>query len=173
MELSVYTDGGCWGNPGPGGWAFVLATGNDTASVIIERSGAEANTTNNRMELCAVIEALQEIDARAMRVEGINIFTDSQYVQKGMSEWISKWKKNGWRSSAKEPVKNSDLWLRLDALAGAYSIRWHWVRGHAGNLLNERCDTLTQQAIGELEGVVSRAPLINTQIVSWPLPGRR
>jgi ribonuclease HI len=155
MKITIYTDGGCSGNPGPGGWAFVLlAEGRDER---IERNGGERSTTNNRMELTAVINALEMLPAcgafgaadaahPADAIEAVTVFTDSQYVQKGISEWITGWKKKGWKTSSRQPVKNVDLWQRLDALAADYRIRWEWVRGHAGDPLNERCDTLVREA---------------------------
>ena len=148
--ISVYTDGGCSGNPGPGGWAYVIIDGNagDTAPPV-ENWGAESSTTNNRMELQAVIAALEKVSAKT--VPGtITVYTDSQYVQKGITEWIKEWKSRGWKTSAKKPVKNQDLWQRLDALSAGLPITWVWVKGHAGNKYNERCDHLTQKAIASL-----------------------
>jgi len=149
--LTIFTDGGCSGNPGPGGWAYVMVLKDfQSSKVVAEQWGAEKNTTNNRMELTAVIESL-----RALRVMngsgGISrnaaICTDSQYVQKGITEWIKKWKRNSWKTSDKKPVKNQDLWMELDSLAGEFSLSWVWVRGHAGIDYNERCDRMTQEAI--------------------------
>ena len=142
--IQVWTDGGCLGNPGPGGWAFVAAVPGGT----VERTGFDRQTTNNRMELTAVREALKEIAARSPGVP-ITVSTDSQYVQKGITEWIHAWARNGWKTSAKKPVKNSDLWHELWDLSRDRSIRWVWVMGHAGNELNERCDQLVQRAIAE------------------------
>jgi ribonuclease HI len=146
-DLIVFTDGGCSGNPGPGGWAYViLADG-----AVSERWGAEKVTTNNRMELSAVIAALQAILADpALAAKRLTVYTDSQYVQKGISSWIASWKRNGWRTSAKEPVKNQDLWQALDSLASRLTVDWRWVKGHAGNEHNERCDALTQEAIASV-----------------------
>jgi ribonuclease HI len=159
-ELAIYTDGGCSGNPGPGGWAFVIldpgaveaSSGFAPAAprIIAEKWGAEAGTTNNRMELLAVISALELLEKEALSPRKLILCTDSQYVQKGMSEWILSWKRNNWRTSDKKPVKNQDLWQRLDALSARFPIRWQWVRGHAGNEYNERCDELTQIAIASL-----------------------
>jgi ribonuclease HI len=143
--IEIYTDGGCSGNPGPGGWAFVLINGDDAEP--IEKWGAEETTTNNRMELQAVIAALE---ALGKAPGAITVYTDSQYVQKGITEWIIVWKSKGWKNSAKQPVKNQDLWQRLDALSGSLPITWVWVKGHAGNKYNERCDLLTQKAIDSL-----------------------
>jgi ribonuclease HI len=141
----IYTDGGCHGNPGPGAWAFVITSAGD----VVERSGAARDTTNNRMELTAVIEALREVGRR--RIDGtVTIHTDSQYVKNGITTWIRTWLANGWRTSSKQPVKNQDLWVELHDLNRAIGPDWRWVRGHAGNPLNERCDALVQEAIGRL-----------------------
>jgi ribonuclease HI len=138
--LKIWTDGSCLGNPGPGGWAFVATNGTDTA----ERSGGEKDTTNNRMELMAVLRAIRA----AARHSEIEIHTDSQYVKNGMEKWIASWKKNGWRTADKKPVKNQDLWVQLDDAARDFrlcgNIRWVWVKGHAGEELNERCDQLAR-----------------------------
>jgi ribonuclease HI len=142
--VEVWTDGGCQGNPGPGGWAFVLRESGST----VERSGFDAATTNNRMELTAVLQALTEIASRAQGTGGeVVVSTDSQYVQKGITGWIHTWSRNGWKTSAKKPVKNSDLWMKLLALSRGLSIRWLWVMGHAGDAMNERCDSLVRAAI--------------------------
>lgn len=136
--LKIWTDGSCLGNPGRGGWAFVVTDGKNIA----ERCGGEANTTNNRMELTAVIRAL----TAARRHSEIELHTDSQYVKNGMQSWIKNWKKNNWRTADKKPVKNQDLWMQLDELSNAIIIHWHWVRGHNGNEFNERCDELARTA---------------------------
>lgn len=136
--LKIWTDGSCLGNPGRGGWAFVATDGKNIA----ERSGGESNTTNNRMELTAVIRAL----TAARRHSEIELHTDSQYVKNGMQSWIKNWKKNNWRTADKKPVKNQDLWMQLDELSNAIIIHWHWVRGHNGNEFNERCDELARIA---------------------------
>jgi ribonuclease HI len=156
MRLSIYTDGGCSGNPGPGGWAYVI-TGDSPGgegegpAILAEKWGAEAGTTNNRMELRAVIAALQSLPLPEVPApKGITVFTDSQYVQKGITQWIHSWKRNKWRTSGKEPVKNQDLWQCLDGLAGKFPLTWAWVKGHAGNPLNERCDRMTRTAIASL-----------------------
>jgi len=160
-SLKIYTDGGCSGNPGPGGWAYVMVTETfQGPKVMEEKSGGERDTTNNRMELTAVIESLRALKAAgAGGAHGAStqsalprralIFTDSQYVQKGITEWIHKWKKNAWRTSDKKPVKNQDLWSELDALANELSPGWEWVRGHAGNEYNERCDALARDQIAK------------------------
>ena len=148
MALDIYTDGGCSGNPGPGGWAYVMVQKTFQGDTIIaEALGGEKNTTNNRMELQSVISALKTVKTRTDLSRQITVHTDSQYVQKGITEWIKTWKRNAWKTSDKKPVKNQDLWLELDALAGEFPVSWEWVRGHAGNLYNERCDDMTQKAI--------------------------
>ena len=138
--IKIYTDGACKGNPGKGGWGALIQLGGES----IEIFGGEPNTTNNRMELIAVIEALDKVKAEPSRVM---VFTDSTYVQKGISEWILNWKKNGWRSSNKQPVKNQDLWMRLDELKQGMKIEWNWVKGHAGHPENERADFLANQGV--------------------------
>ncbi|MDR1360729.1 MAG: ribonuclease HI [Rickettsiales bacterium] len=136
--LKIWTDGSCLGNPGPGGWGFIATDGINTA----ERSGGEKLTTNNRMELMAVLRALKA----ATRHKEIEIHTDSQYVKNGMESWVRGWKKNGWKTADKKPVKNQDLWIELDAAAQNIKIHWVWVRGHNGEELNERVDTLARKA---------------------------
>ncbi len=137
--MEIYTDGACSGNPGPGGWGALLRIG----TVEIELCGGEPSTTNNRMELLAVIEALQSL---TQPVEA-HVYTDSQYVQKGISEWIHNWKRRGWKTASKEPVKNEDLWRRLDRLAVGHTLEWRWVRGHAGHPDNERVDALARAGL--------------------------
>ena len=141
--LKIWTDGSCLGNPGPGGWAFVATDGKNTA----ERSGGEQNTTNNRMELMAVIRAL----TAAHRHSQVEIHTDSQYVKNGMQSWIKNWRKNNWKTADKKPVKNQDLWQKLDELANDIKIHWVWVRGHNGEEFNERCDELARGAAEKLK----------------------
>ncbi|MDQ7990057.1 MAG: ribonuclease HI [Candidatus Dactylopiibacterium sp.] len=136
-QIEIFTDGACSGNPGPGGWGAILRAG----SAEKELWGGDPATTNNRMEMLAVIRALEALK----RPVHARIHTDSQYVQKGMTEWIHGWKRRGWKTAGKEPVKNEDLWRRLDLLAGAHEIEWVWVRGHAGHVENERCDVLARQ----------------------------
>ena len=133
-EVQLYTDGACSGNPGPGGWAFIRRA----AGEIVEGSGGERNTTNNRMELTAVIEGLRSI-GEPSRVE---LWSDSQYVLKGLEEWMDNWKKRGWRTSAKKPVKNEELWRQLDELRRVHVLSFHWIRGHSDHPENERCDEL-------------------------------
>lgn len=136
-EVEIYTDGACRGNPGPGGWGVVLVSGKHRR----EMFGGEAETTNNRMELTAVIQALQALK-RPCRVM---LHTDSQYVKKGITEWIHSWKAKGWKTAAKQPVKNMDLWQALDAAQMQHEITWQWVKGHAGHPGNERADELANQ----------------------------
>ena len=136
----IYTDGACSGNPGPGGWGAILISGQHRK----ELSGGEAVTTNNRMELMAAISALESLKVAPSRVD---LHTDSEYVQKGIHSWIHGWKKNGWRTSARQPVKNAELWQRLDAARQRHDVRWHWVKGHAGHTENERADELARQGM--------------------------
>ena len=148
-QVEIYTDGACSQNPGPGGWAFVVILKDNERPAGIEFmrcSGGERDTTNNRMELLAVINALEaylvSVRSSINSDTAVSIHTDSQYVQQGISVWIKNWKKNGWRTSNKQPVKNQDLWKKLDTLAASCSLQWIWVKGHAGNEYNELCDTL-------------------------------
>ena len=142
--IEIWTDGGCHGNPGPGAWAFVIREG----ATVVERSGFDPETTNNRMELTAVQEALREVVVHEeWKGQAIAISTDSQYVQKGITEWIRVWTQNSWRTSAKKPVKNVDLWSSLAELSRNLPITWSWVMGHAGNEMNERCHSLVEQSI--------------------------
>jgi ribonuclease HI len=138
-QVVAYTDGACSGNPGPGGWGVILIYGEHRK----ELNGGERATTNNRMELMAAISALEAMKRPAR----VDIHTDSEYVQKGISSWINGWKRNGWRTSAKQPVKNADLWQRLDAAQARHDVRWHWLRGHAGHPENERADELARAGI--------------------------
>jgi len=141
-KIEIYTDGACRGNPGPGGWAALLLAGEHEREI----SGAEAATTNNRMELTAVIRALE---ALKRPIEGA-IYTDSQYVRQGVLEWLPNWKARGWKTADKKPVKNQDLWQTLDALVAGHKLEWHWVKGHSGNVGNERVDALANRAIDAL-----------------------
>ena len=138
-RIEIYTDGACSGNPGIGGWGVLLRV----KSIETELFGGEPATTNNRMELRAVIEALQTL---GQPVEA-RIYTDSQYVQKGISIWIHSWKRRGWKTMSNEPVKNEDLWRRLDALTVGHTLEWHWVRGHSGHADNERVDALARAGL--------------------------
>jgi ribonuclease HI len=141
--IEIYTDGACRGNPGPGGWAALLRQGASER----ELSGAEPLTTNNRMELTAVIRALEALK----RPVHARFYTDSEYVRRGITEWLPEWKARGWRTAARKEVKNQDLWQRLDELARGHQIEWHWVPGHAGVPGNERADRLANDAIDALQ----------------------
>ncbi|MEO7775521.1 MAG: ribonuclease HI [Steroidobacteraceae bacterium] len=141
-SVTIYTDGACRGNPGPGGWGAVLSV----EGCEKELSGGEMQTTNNRMELTAVIEALFALK----RGVAADVYTDSQYVMKGITEWLPNWKARGWRTADKKPVKNQDLWERLEREAARHRLTWHWVKGHAGNAGNERVDKLATAAIDTL-----------------------
>jgi ribonuclease HI len=141
--VEIYADGACRGNPGPGGWGVLLRVAGSEK----ELCGGEPATTNNRMELTAVIRGLEALKHRC----AVRVYTDSQYVQKGISQWIHDWKRRGWRTADKKPVKNVDLWQRLDALAQGHQIEWHWVKGHAGHDGNERADALANRGIDERE----------------------
>ena len=155
MLIEAFTDGGCSGNPGPGGWAYHVTVHDDAADggagvarPPLEDSGFAARTTNNRMELAAVIQALRAIRGMPEHAKArIVVATDSTYVQQGIVSWIHRWRTNGWRTATKQPVKNAELWRRLDELARATGARFQWVRGHAGDPRNERCHTLVQAAI--------------------------
>jgi ribonuclease HI len=138
-HVTIYTDGACSGNPGPGGWGAILTSGGHQK----ELKGGEPVTTNNRMELMAAISALEALKRPAI----VDIHTDSQYLRNGIMSWIHQWKRNGWRTADRKPVKNDDLWKRLDAALAQHRVRWHWVRGHAGHDLNERADRLARDAI--------------------------
>ena len=140
-HVIVHTDGACSGNPGPGGWGAILKFGD----VEKELKGGEPNTTNNRMELLAAISALEAMK-KPVRVD---IHTDSQYVRNGITSWIHNWKRNGWKTSDKKPVKNVDLWQRLDAALKQHDVHWHWVKGHAGHAENERADQLARDGLAE------------------------
>jgi len=147
-SLRIYTDGGCSGNPGPGGWAYVMVQQTfQGGHVIAKDKGSEKDTTNNRMELTAVIMALRALKTMTDVPRQAAVLTDSQYVQKGITEWIRNWKRNAWRTADKKPVKNQDLWMELDSLANEFPLKWEWVKGHAGNEYNEMCDAMTQEAI--------------------------
>jgi ribonuclease HI len=141
-EVKIYTDGACRGNPGPGGWGAVLEYGREAKMLY----GSEALTTNNRMELTAVIEALSALK-RPCKIE---LTSDSRYVLQGIQEWLPNWKQKGWRTSARKPVLNSDLWQKLDELASAHDITWRWVKGHSGHAQNEMADQLANKGIDEL-----------------------
>jgi len=139
--VQIYADGACKGNPGPGGWGAILRDGGREKEIF----GGEPHTTNNRMELTAVIRALETLKHPST----VEVYTDSQYVQKGISEWLPDWKRRGWRTADKKPVKNVDLWQELERAAGRHRVSWHWVKGHAGHPENERADALANRGVEE------------------------
>ncbi len=143
-HVTVYTDGGCSPNPGTGGWAAILISGAHKK----ELKGGEPLSTNNRMELMAAISALEALKKSST----VDLHTDSQYVHRGISQYIHNWKRNGWKTAAKEPVKNDDLWRRLDTAVARHRVCWHWLKGHAGHEFNERADQLVCEAIAEIRG---------------------
>jgi ribonuclease HI len=142
-KIVIYTDGGCRGNPGIGGWGVWLRYGDNDKKL----NGNEKNTTNNRMELTAAIKALEAIKSKNI---DIDLYTDSKYVMNGINEWIKGWKAKGWKTSAKKPVKNVDLWQQLDTLNATHTVHWHWVKGHSGNEGNEMADKLANQAMDNI-----------------------
>lgn len=142
MKVEIYTDGACKGNPGPGGWGVLLRYKGQEKTL----HGGEEHTTNNRMELTAAIKALDVLK----RPCEVDLYTDSQYVRQGMTQWLKTWKTNGWHNSKKEAVKNADLWQLLDRLASQHAVTWHWVKGHSGHLENDLVDALANQGIQEL-----------------------
>lgn len=145
-SLIVFTDGGCSGNPGPGGWGAVIIDGNTEHTL----SGGKAQTTNNQMELSAAIEALRAISQNdAWKNRPVKVFSDSQYVKNGITSWINNWKKNGWKTAAKKPVLNKELWIELDAFYSSLNVQWSWVKGHAGIKYNEMCDQLCQKEMSK------------------------
>lgn len=139
MSIEIYTDGACSGNPGPGGWGAILRWNGHEK----EMSGGEPETTNNRMEMMAVIQALEALK----RPSTVDLYTDSKYVMQGVNEWLAGWKARGWKSASKKPVKNQDLWERIDSLIQKHQVKFHWVKGHAGHPENERADKLATSAI--------------------------
>jgi ribonuclease HI len=150
-NVVIHSDGGCHGNPGPGGWAAVLEYGPHRR----ELSGGELATTNNRMELMAAIRALAALKEPC----GVEFFTDSEYLKNGIARWLAEWKANGWRTKKKQPVKNDELWRELEAAAAQHTIEWKWVKGHAGHTGNERCDQLSQIAIDQIKKAHSQDQL--------------
>ncbi|TXR53577.1 ribonuclease HI [Reinekea thalattae] len=142
--VTIYTDGGCRGNPGLGGWGTVLIWAGREKKLY----GAEADTTNNRMELTAAIEGLKALK----KPVSVELYTDSKYVQQGITKWIEGWKKNGWKTAARKPVKNQDLWQQLDQMMSQHKVTWRWVKGHAGDKYNEVADQLANQAMDEFKG---------------------
>lgn len=146
--VCIYTDGACSRNPGYGAWSFIVLVGNE---IYASRSGSIQRTTNNRMELTAVIEALTfALQDKELRANRIHVYTDSQYVQRGATEWLDLWKERRWRNSDRVAVKNRDLWEKLDELIGELAIEWFWVRGHAGNEYNEMCDAMSKKEVAAL-----------------------
>jgi ribonuclease HI len=141
-RVVIHTDGACSGNPGPGGWGAILEWSGRRREI----KGGEAHTTNNRMELMAAISALEALK----RPCDVDLHTDSQYLRQGITSWIHGWKRNGWKTADRKPVKNADLWLRLDVAVARHTVHWHWVRGHSGHDLNERADELAREAIAEI-----------------------
>jgi len=141
-RIVIHTDGACSGNPGPGGWGAILEWSGRRREI----KGGEAHTTNNRMELMAAISALETLK----RPCDVDLHTDSQYLRQGITSWIHGWKRNGWKTADRKPVKNADLWVRLDTAVAHHTVHWHWVRGHSGHDLNERADELAREAIAEL-----------------------
>jgi ribonuclease HI len=140
--VRIYADGACRGNPGPGGWGAILMAGGKEKELF----GGVSQTTNNRMELTAVVRALEALE----HTSTVEVYTDSQYVQKGISEWLPDWKRRGWRTADKKPVKNVDLWQELERVAGKHRVTWHWVKGHAGHPENERADELANRGVDEM-----------------------
>ena len=149
-EIEIFTDGACRGNPGPGGWGAILRSGGHEK----ELHGGEADTTNNRMEMMAVIEAVKTVKQPA----SLSITTDSKYVLQGMQEWLVQWKKRGWKTASKKPVKNVDLWQQLDSLLQDHQVKWTWVKGHAGHAENERADELANKGVDEVLGLLVAQP---------------
>lgn len=142
-QITIYTDGACRGNPGPGGWGALLVYGEREKELF----GGDAHTTNNRMELLAAIKALEALKQPCR----VDLHTDSQYLRQGITDWINNWKKNGWKTASKKPVKNADLWQQLDARVSRHQVRWHWVKGHAGHPGNERADQLANRGADKLK----------------------
>lgn len=141
-RVTIYTDGACRGNPGPGGWGAFMSWGDHERDL----KGGNRETTNNRMELTAAIEALAALKRPCV----VDLYTDSEYLRKGITEWMENWKRNGWRTSAKKPVKNADLWQALEEASHKHAVNWHWVKGHNGDPGNERADALANEAIDQL-----------------------
>ena len=147
-SIIIYTDGGCRGNPGPGGWAYIIKA----EKIEKSRSGGEAFTTNNKMELTAVIRSLEAVLKDSELTErSIELYTDSQYVKNGISTWIKNWIRNGWMTAAKKPVKNKELWIELKAVSDQLDVKWKWVKGHAGDPLNEACDSMVNEEMSKIQ----------------------
>ncbi|MEM7619302.1 MAG: ribonuclease HI [Pseudomonadota bacterium] len=141
-KVEIYTDGACSGNPGPGGWGAILIYGDNRKEI----NGGENETTNNRMELMAAIQALNALKHES----SVDLYTDSNYVRQGITDWIKNWKRNGWRNAQKKPVKNADLWQTLDEAQTRHNVTWHWIKGHAGHPGNERADELARQGMAKI-----------------------
>jgi ribonuclease HI len=154
-SVTIHTDGACSGNPGPGGWGAILSFGDHEK----ELRGGEPHTTNNRMELMAAIAALEALK----RACTVDLYTDSEYLKGGITGWINGWKRNGWRTADKKPVKNVDLWQRLDAALRRHQVNWHWVRGHAGHAMNERADRLAREAIAEMRAAPRPGHIVSSK----------
>ena len=161
-HVTIYTDGACSGNPGPGGWGAIMIYDQRRKEI---KGGAPA-TTNNRMELMAAISALEALTRPCI----VDLHTDSQYLRNGIMSWINKWKRNGWRTADKSPVKNADLWRRLDAALAQHRVRWHWVKGHAGHDLNERADELAREGIAAVQAGARAALTADRPKGDKPLP---
>ena len=146
QTVVIFTDGGCRGNPGPGGWGAVMRYAGHEKEIY----GYDAETTNNRMELMAAISALETLNRSSL----VSLTTDSNYVRQGITEWMEGWKKRGWKTAAKKPVKNKDLWIRLDEATVGHTVEWHWVKGHSGHEGNERADDLANRAMDEKRGSI-------------------
>ena len=148
VKILIYTDGGCSGNPGPGGWAYVMEVDNELKKM----SGGMDVTTNNKMELTAVIRALEDTGSlKKWKSAEIHLHTDSQYVKNGITNWITNWIRNGWKTANKKPVKNKEYWIKLKEVSDPLNIKWHWVKGHAGIAGNEECDSLVQEEIQKIK----------------------
>jgi len=149
-RVKIHTDGACSGNPGPGGWGAILAWNDHEREI----KGGEPRTTNNRMELTAAIAALETLK----RPCAVDLYTDSQYLRNGVTSWVAVWRRNGWRTADKKPVKNVDLWERLDRLLAQHDVHWHWVKGHSGHDLNERADRLAREGLAATRAGMGKAP---------------
>ena len=146
-SVIIYTDGGCRGNPGPGGWAYIIKT----EGTEITGSGGDNYTTNNKMELTAVIRSMEAILKESeLSNRSIELHTDSQYVKNGISSWINNWIRNGWKTAAKKPVKNKDLWIELKEVSDKLDVKWNWIKGHAGDPMNEACDSMVNEEMNKL-----------------------
>lgn len=150
-QVEIFTDGACRGNPGPGGWGALLRYGDHEREIF----GGEAETTNNRMEMTAALKALESLSEPCL----VDLTTDSEYLRKGMTEWLAGWKARNWKTASRQPVKNADIWKALEKAVARHDIRWHWVKGHSGHAENERADQLANRGIDEQMGVIQGAKL--------------